>query len=114
MLEIPARLAPEAEWLYGQVFTNRPDSPAWLIRFAESREYSCFGRQVTPKDCLPRTRGSITVDNDGYGRYSGEVQLIRSDLPADGRVNVVGQVETPWLLLTDCVSRGAKFVLTRD
>lgn len=114
VLEIPARLAPEAEWLYGQVFTNRPDSPAWLIRFAESREYSCFGRQVTPKDCLPRTRGSITVDNDGYGRYSGEVQLIRSDLPADGRVNVVGQVEAPWLLLTDCVSRGAKFVLTRD
>lgn len=114
VLELPARLAPEAEWLYGQVFTNRPDSPSWLIRFAESREYSCFGRQVTPKDCLPRTRGSITVDNDGYGRYSGEVQLLRSDLPADSRVNVVGQVEAPWLLLADCVARGAKFVLTRD
>ena len=54
------------------------------------------------------------MDNDGYGRYSGEVQLLRSDLPADSRVNVVGQVEAPWLLLTDCVSRGAKFVLTRD
>lgn len=114
VLEIPARLAPEAEWLYGQVFTNRPDAPSWLIRFAESREYSCFGRQVEPGRCLPRTRGSITVDNHGYGRYSGEVQLIRADLPADSRVNVVGQVETPWLLLADCVRRGEQFVLTRD
>ena len=114
VLEIPARLEPEAQWLYGQVFTNRPDAPSWLIRFAESREYSCFGRQVEPGRCLPRIRGSITVDNDGYGRYSGEVQLIRSDLPADDRVNVVGQVEAPWLLLADCVRRGGKFVLTRD
>ena len=114
VLELPARLTPEAEWLYGKVFTNRPDSPARLIRFAESREYSCFGRQVTPKDCLPRTRGSVTVDNDGYGRYSGEVQLVRADLPADSRVNVVGRVEEPWLLLADCVLRGEKFVLTRD
>ena len=55
-----------------------------------------------------------TMDNDGYGRYSGEVQLVRSDLPADSRVNVVGQVETPWLLLADCVRRGEQFVLTRD
>ena len=114
VLELPAQLAPEAQWLYGRVFTNRPDSPSRLIRFAESREYSCFGRQVTPQNCLPRTRGSITVDNDGYGRYSGEVQLVRSDLPADNRVNVIGRVEEPWLLLADCVRRGEKFVLTRD
>ena len=59
-------------------------------------------------------RGSITLDNDGYGRYSGEVQLVRSDLPADSRVNVVGQVEMPWILLADCVRNGGKFVLTRS
>ena len=114
VLEIPARLAENAAALYDRVFTNRPDAPAWLIRFAESREYSCFGGQVEPWNCQPRTRGSITVDNCNYGRYSGEVQMIRSDLPADSRVNVVGRVQTPWLLLADCVRNGKKFVLTRD
>ena len=39
---------------------------------------------------------------------------VHSDLPADDRVNVVGQVEAPWFLLVDCVRRGGKFVLTRD
>ena len=114
VLEIPARLLPGAQWLYDRVFTNRPDAPAWLIRVAESREYSCSGKQVEPWNCLPRMRGSITMDNDGYGRYSGEVQLVRSDLPADSRVNVVGQVEMPWILLADCVRNGGKFVLTRS
>lgn len=114
VLEIPAELESGADGIYDRIFTCRPDSPAWIIRFAESREYSCFGKQVEPMNCLPRTRGSITVDNDGYGRYSGEVQLVRSDLPADSRVNVIGRLAEPWLLLADCVRRGEKFVLTRD
>lgn len=114
VLELPADLEQQSDWLYDRVFTCRPDSPAWIIRFTESREYSCFGKQVEPENCLPRVRGSITVDNDGYGRYSGEVQLVRSDLPVDGRVNVIGRLAEPWLLLADCVCRGDKFVLTRD
>ena len=114
VLELPADLEQQSDWLYDRVFTCRPDSPAWIIRFTESREYSCFGKQVEPENCLPRVRGSITVDNDGYGRYSGEVQLVRSDLPVDGRVNVIGRLAEPWLLLADCVCRRDKFVLTRD
>ena len=31
------------------------------------------------------------MDNDRYGRYRGEVQITLSDLPADERVNVVGE-----------------------
>ena len=41
------------------------------------------------------------MDNDGYGRYRGEVQITLCDLPADERVNVVGQVvEEDCLLLS--------------
>lgn len=54
------------------------------------------------------------MDNEGYGRYSGEVQLVREDLPADSRVNVVGQVWDSHLLLADCVANGGRFALTRD
>lgn len=114
VLELPAELESSYTSLYGRVFTCRPDSPAWTIRFAESREYSCFGSLVNPCSCLPRVRGSITVDNDNYGRYSGELQLMRSNQPADGRVNVIGKVKHPYLLTADCVQNGSSFVLTPD
>lgn len=114
VLELPARLEGEATSLYGRVFTNRVDSPAWLVRFTESRVYSCFGRTVEPENSVIRRRGSVTLDNSRYGRYSGELQLTLRDLPADERVNVVGRVEEPYLLLADCIQRGGRFCLTPD
>lgn len=114
VLELPARLEGEAAALYGKVFTNRVDSPAGLIRFAESRTYSCFGGEVEPGNCAARPRGTITMDNSRYGRYSGELQLALQDLPADERVNVAGRVEEPYLLLARCISRGGAFCLTPD
>lgn len=112
VLEIPARLEGDAAALYGRIFTNRVDSPTGLIRFTESRTYSCFGTAVEPENCAPRRRGSITLDNSRYGRYSGELQMVLRDLPADERVNVVGHVEEAYLLLADCIQRGRRFVLT--
>lgn len=113
ILSIPAELDESAQWLYDQVFTNRVDSPAWLVRFMESRTYSCFGATVEPSCCDPRPRGTITVDNIGYGRYSGEVQMLRQDHPADPRVNVIGKVCPQGLPLMDLIRRGAKFALVR-
>lgn len=113
VISVPAVLNEDSQSLYGQVFTNRVDSPAWMVRFMESRVYSCFGATVEPADCGPRVRGTITVDNKNYGRYSGEVQMIRQDLPADARVNIIGKVTEQGLPLMDLVQRGAKFALVR-
>ena len=114
LIQLPAELGAAYEFLYGQVFTCRADSPAWLVRFAESREYSTIGEPVPPANCAPRVRGTVTLDNADYGRYSGEIQLTRQDLPADGRVNVIGRIPEPYLLLADCIGNGSKFMLTRD
>ena len=66
---------------------------------------------MEPQNCTERRRGSITVDNKLYGRYSGELMLMREDLKADDRVNVTGSgPETAWLLL-ERIERGAKFML---
>lgn len=113
IISLPVRLEDDYAHLYGKVFTCRPDSPKWLIRFRESREYSCVGTAVEPGNCIPRARGCITIDNVNYGRYTGEIQLIRSGLPADPRVNVIGQVPDNALLLLDCIGRGQKFALVR-
>ena len=111
---VPAKLDESWKHLYGKVFTCRIDSPRWLIRFQESRTYSCQGNMVEPKNCVKRRRGTITVDNRLYGRYSGELMLIREELPADDRVNVIGSVpENAWLLI-DRIDRGAKFMLVEE
>lgn len=114
VLEVPARLEEPYRSLYGRIFTNRVDSPADLVRFAESRTYSCFGQRVEPDNCAPRKVGSVTLDNSRYDRYSGELQLTLADREADQRVNVIGRVEEDYLLLAGCIRRGAKFRLTPD
>lgn len=106
---LPVELRSGFETLYDRTFTCRPDSPCWIVRYQESREYSCFGASVQPENCVPRVRGCITMDNVGYGRYSGEIQLMRQDLPADNRVNVIGRVPQAYDPLVDCIRRGAKF-----
>lgn len=111
---VPAKLDDAWRQLYGKVFTCRVDSPRWLIRFQESRIYSCQGDIVEPSNCTARRRGVITVDNKHYGRYSGELMLMREDLPADERVNVIGQVPENALLLVDRIDRGAKFMLVEE
>ena len=113
ILSIPAALDAGWEHLYGKVFTCRIDSPKALVRFQESRTYSCQGDIIEAGNCAQRRRGSITVDNSGYGRYSGEIMMARTDLPADPRVNVIGTVPENAHLLMDCIRRGRKFTLVR-
>ena len=110
---VPVNLDENWAHLYGTVFTRRIDSPRWLIRFQESRTYSCPGDIIEPGRCIERKRGVLTVDNARYGRYSGELMLMLEDLPADERVNVIGSVpENAWLLM-DRIERGGKFLLVR-
>lgn len=113
ILSIPAELSEAHSHLYEKVFTCRVDSPKWLVRFKESREYSCPGETVAAENCVARSRGCITIDNEHYGRYSGEIQMIRSDLKADSRVNVIGRVSDNALLLLDCIRGGQKFTLVK-
>lgn len=113
MLRLPVVLSEENTCLYGKVFTIRPDSPARLKRFQESREYACFGERIAPAACCERVRGSLTVDNEKYLRYSGEIQLILEDLAADERVNVIGRIQNGYELLLDHVKNTQKIKLVR-
>lgn len=111
ILPLPVFLEDKYQTLFGKTFTCRPDSPAGIIRFAESREYSCAGPAIQPENNLERSPGTITIDNLLYKRYSGEIQLLRQHYPADARVNVIGSVPAQWQLLCHCVRRGSPFQL---
>ncbi|MGM9589019.1 MAG: MupG family TIM beta-alpha barrel fold protein [Faecousia sp.] len=113
IISVPALLDDAFQTLYDRTVTCRMDSPKWLIRITESREYSCKGETVPPANCIQRCTGSITIDNETYGRYTGEIQITRSDMKQDSRVNVIGQVpENAWLLLHR-IRGGQKFRLVR-
>ena len=61
-----------------------------------------------------RKKGSITIDNELYGRYAGEMQVAVHDLPVDEKVNVVGMVVEEDISLLPYVGAGKMFQLLYD
>ena len=113
ILSVPAELEEAYRWLYDLDFTCRIDSPAWLIRFEESRTIHKVKNVPAPSGAEERSRGTITMDNLDYGRYGGEIQMLRKPLKPEKRVNVIGHVpENAWLLM-DLITGGRKFRLVR-
>ncbi|MCQ2008780.1 MAG: MupG family TIM beta-alpha barrel fold protein [Sporolactobacillus sp.] len=90
--------------------SNRPDEARDCIRSQESRTLHLVETPVLPNHHFtPRALGSITIDNKLYGRYQGEIQITRRDLPADPKVNVVGKIIDEDLPVLPFIRGGAKF-----
>ncbi len=115
IIRLPVSFPEEYYSLYQQIYTVRTDSPRWLLRLQESREYSRFGREIEPYNCISREIGSVTVDNICYQRYSGEIQIIKEPLAKDERVNVIGILSNKYHLLLRNIGNGTKiqFIPTR-
>ncbi|EKN70171.1 hypothetical protein BABA_06471 [Neobacillus bataviensis LMG 21833] len=88
-------------------FRLRPDFSRDVLRFMDTRTVD----PVVPENTCARPVGTITRDNDRYGRYRGEVQITLRDLPADERVNVVGNVVEADLPLLSLLRPGQKIKL---
>jgi uncharacterized protein len=87
---------------------NRPDPARDVIRSAASRR---FHERPEPMISMERKCGAVTIDNVNYGRYAGEIQLTKRDLPADDRVNVIGNVTQNDLPLLQWVGASQPFDL---
>lgn len=66
----------------------RPDLSRDVLRFMNTRT----SNSILPRNTVERIVGSVTMDNDKYGRYRGEIQITLRDLRADERVNVIGKI----------------------
>ena len=109
VIRIPVILDDEYAYLYDQIFTDRIDSPSWLIRINESREYASIGKSIEPSNCIERNIGSITIDNKNYSRYSGEIQIMKKDFDIDYRINVIGKVKNEYLDILKYIDKGNRF-----
>lgn len=98
----------QVEYVLGE-HVNRQDEARDVIRSAEAR----FKKipNVEPLPARERKLGTVTIDNANYLRYMGEIQVIKRSLPADEKVNVVGQVIEKDQALIKHIKAGQKFSL---
>lgn len=100
----------EAHHLLDKGAHNRPDRARDVIRSEESRMSGMFqDAEVTPFNCIERNEGSISIDNDLYMRYKGEIQITRRNLPKDDKVNVIGRVIPEDIPLLNYIEGGSRF-----
>lgn len=94
----------------GGIQTNRIDPARDVIRIEDTRA-AFHHRRIKPNNTTRRPKGSITIDNERYGRYAGEVQITRTDLGQDDKVNVIGRVIDEDIPLLSYIGGGRKFSL---
>lgn len=92
-----------------EVQMNRPDVAADVVRSSQSR-IVLKDEAIGPlNNNVKRPIGTITIDNDKYGRYAGEIQITKKDLPADERVNVLGKIKDETIPLLEFIKGRTKF-----
>ncbi|MDO4940676.1 MAG: MupG family TIM beta-alpha barrel fold protein [Erysipelotrichaceae bacterium] len=92
----------------------RYDSNSNYLRSLSSRKMAEFSTKIEKDNCVERTKGSITIDNELYLRYSGELQVVLKDNPKDDRVNVVGYIEEDELLKLEYYRQGYEYLFVRS
>lgn len=88
---------------------NRWDAARDVIRSADARFRTIA--TIEPQHTNDRVKGSITLDNKLYGRYMGEIQLVKRPLFNDEKVNIVAHVVPEDLPLIDWCKAGQLFEL---
>lgn len=110
VIELRARLYtrnPAARALLANAFTVRVDDAQNAVRAQESR--LLLADTIPPENTAARGFGAITLDNEGYLRYMGELQIIKTPQPPDPRVNVVARLLPEEEILIPHLTPGRKF-----
>lgn len=90
-------------WLFEEKRTQHPEK---TVRYGKR-----FPGELEPFNNIARRRGDITIDNKLYGRYAGEINIVKDDLPADSKVNVLGRVPEEERILIDYIDRQTSYRL---
>lgn len=102
-------LSPMEKEILFAAHTNRRDPGECVIRSQEAR--ALCTSSIAPRPALPRNIGAITIDNQDYLRYMGELQIIKAPLAANRRTNVVAHIVPEELFLLSYLEPGGSFRL---
>lgn len=98
--------------MFYDIHTNRSDYSDRVVRSTITRVKIKEG--IKAESNLKRDAGTITIDNEKYGRYNGELQITMVDLDEDVRVNVIGYLEDSYIGLLRYIKNKYKFRFIRS
>lgn len=80
--------------IFGGIHEVRTDPAEYVVRCSKTLGgvKAVNDGEIARGLTTERKTGAITIDNSGYERYAGELQIVKRDLPSDDRVNIVGRV----------------------
>ncbi|WP_181347194.1 DUF871 domain-containing protein [Thalassobacillus sp. CUG 92003] len=82
--------------VYNHIHHVRGDISDYMYRSTEPRAlYKQSDIPPSSDSSRPVYPGDILIGNNLYGRYKGELQIARKEMPADERKNKVGRVSLP-------------------
>lgn len=87
-----------------KTYVIRPDLNDELLRLSNSRSTDI----IKPFNTVERKKYDLTIDNDGFLRYKGEINIVLKDLEKDERVNVIGHLNTTDFIVEN-IKKGKKF-----
>lgn len=94
--------------LLKEVYSSRTDEARDAIRAAESR-LLLKGEKIESLNCTERKYGDVTIDNEKYQRYMGELQILIKEGKSDERINVVASVLQQDYHLLQYIKNGKRF-----
>lgn len=108
IMHIPCHFEKEYEYLYDQEIQVRKDLAEKIVRLALPRtpDIPIFHNTI-------RQRGYIVMENKLAGRYSGEVHIIKENLPFEARTNVIGFIHPEYIDIIDYIDAQTTIVFER-
>lgn len=94
--------------LLRETYTQRTDEARDAIRASESR-LLLRGDKIKELNTTYKNYGDITIDNENYMRYMGELQILKTNQKGDYRTNVVASVLQKHIYLLKYIKGGKKF-----
>ncbi|MCY3025265.1 MupG family TIM beta-alpha barrel fold protein [Aerococcus loyolae] len=92
-----------------EIQTCRPDISEYVVRSQFAREK--ITEEIEPSNQVVRNKGSITIDNHLAGRYEGEFEIVKKDLPSDPSVNVIGSIASEDIPLIQFIGSKQKYLI---
>ena len=90
---------------------QRPDPAEYVVRCEDSRLHPV--PVIKKNNTGKRYIGDITINNDKYQRYMGEIQILKVNLPASEKVNVIGTIIEKDIPLINLIKPSQEFILLR-
>lgn len=94
--------------ILNSIHTSRIDEARDAIRSHDSR-LMLGDNKIIPMNTVDKFIGDVTIDNFDYGRYMGELQILKTNQIRDARTNVVAKILQEDLYLLKYIKEGKRF-----